>query len=233
MKRANKTVIGGFVIVAAALLVVAIAVVGSGTIFRKPDTYTLFFDRSVKGLSVGASVIFKGVKIGNVVDIDLVYDPQANDELIEAVIDVDLTRVRGVPEKLGYPDYKSFIDHGLRAKLDMQSFVTGQLIISFEFYPDKPSKLYDIKTKYPQLPTLPTSPYIFEAMEDIPVKEIASNLNQIVATVNKLMSQQTFAELDRSLRELTAAARSTRLLMEYLEEHPEALLKGKLRTKDK
>jgi paraquat-inducible protein B len=70
-------------------------------------------------------------------------------------------------------------------------------------------------------------------MEDIPVKEIASNLNQIVATVNKLMSQQTFAELDRSLRELTAATRSTRLLMEYLEEHPEALLKGKPRTKDK
>ncbi|MCX5712783.1 MAG: hypothetical protein NTY47_06990, partial [Candidatus Omnitrophica bacterium] len=165
------------------------------------------------------------------VDIDLVYDPLTNDELIETVIDVELSRVRGVPEKLGYPDFKNYIEHGLRAKLDMQSFVTGQLMISFSFYPDKPLKLYQIKTKYPQLPTLPTSPDIFEAMDDIPIKEITTNLNQIVATVNKLMSQQTFAELDRSLREMTAASRSARLLFEYLEVHPEALLKGKLRSK--
>lgn len=231
MKRANKTIIGGFVIVAAALLVMAIIIFGSGSLFSKSDKYTLFFDRSVKGLSVGASVFFRGVKIGNITSIDLVYDPQANNELIEAVIDVELSRVRGIPEKLGYPDYKSFIDQGLRAKLDMQSFVTGQLVVSFEFYPDKPSKLYNIKSKYPQLPTLPTSPDIFEAMDEVPIKEIATNLNQIVATVNKLMSQQTFAELDRSLREMTAAARSARLLFEYLEEHPEAFLKGKLKIK--
>jgi len=143
------------------------------------------------------------------------------------VIDVDLSRVRGVPETLGYPDYKSFVDHGLRAKMEMQSFVTGQLVISFEFYPNLPAKLYNVKTKYPQLPTLPTSPYILEAMDDIPVKEIATNLNQIMSTINKLMSQQTFAEVDRSLKELTAAVRSARLLFEYLEIHPEALIKGK------
>jgi hypothetical protein len=64
-------------------------------------------------------------------------------------------------------------------------------------------------------------------MDDIPVKEIATNLNQIMSTINKLMSQQTFAEVDRSLKELTAAVRSARLLFEYLEIHPEALIKGK------
>lgn len=231
MKKANKTIIGGFVIVAAALLVVAIIVFGSGSLFSKSDKYTLFFDHSVKGLSVGASVIFRGVKIGNITDIDLVYDPQSDNELIQTTIDVELSRVRGIPEKLGYPDYESYIAQGLRAKLDMQSFVTGQLMVSFEFYPDKPAKLYNIKSRYPQLPTLPASPDIFEAMDDIPLKEIATNLNQVVATVNKLMSQQTFAEIDRSLREMTAAARSARLMFEYLEEHPEAFLKGKLKNK--
>ncbi|MFA6349963.1 MAG: hypothetical protein WCY12_03445 [Candidatus Omnitrophota bacterium] len=62
MKRANKTIIGAFVIVAVVLLVVGIVAFGSGSLFRQSDKYTLFFDRSAKGLSVGASVIFKGVR---------------------------------------------------------------------------------------------------------------------------------------------------------------------------
>ena len=49
----------------------------------------------------------------------------------------------------------------------MQSFLTGQLMISFDFYPDKPAKLRGILNQYPELPTLPTSPDIFEIMDEI------------------------------------------------------------------
>jgi paraquat-inducible protein B len=227
MKEANKTIIGAFVVGAVVLLIFGIAIFGSGVIFGKSDKYVLYFDRSVKGLSAGSPVIFMGVKIGNVSEIDLVYDPVLQDELIEVIIDVSLSRVKGVPEKIGYPDYKNFIKHGLRAKLDTQSFVTGQLMISFGFYPDKPAKMHNVKEKYPELPTLPTPPDIFEVMDQVPIKEISDNLSQIVATFNKLMSSQTFAELDIAIKELTATARAMRLLAEYLEAHPEAFLKGK------
>lgn len=227
MKKANKIAIGAFVVGAVGLLILGIVVFGSGALFKKSDKYTLYFDRSVKGLSVGAPVIFKGVKLGNVHKISLVYDQESKDELIEVVIDVELALVRGLPEPLGYPDYKRFIEHGLRAKLDMQNFVTGQLMVSFGLYPDTPAKLHNLKSKYPELPVLPTQPDIFEVMDEIPIKEISQNLNQIVSSLNKIISSQGLAELDIAIREIIATARAMRLLAEYLETHPEAFLRGK------
>ena len=100
MRKINKTVIGAFVVGAVALLMVSILVFGSGQILRQADKYVLFFNGSVKGLSVGAPVIFRGVKIGNVSSIGLVYDPDTREVLIPVIVDVALARVTGVPEKV-------------------------------------------------------------------------------------------------------------------------------------
>lgn len=226
-RKANKTAIGMFVVGAVALLVAGIAVFGSGAIFKQSDKYVLFFDGSIKGLSVGAPVIFRGVKIGNVSDISLLYDPKNKNVLIPVIIDVELARVQGVPDKLGYPDYNRLVKRGLRSRLEIQNFITGQLMIGFDFYTDKPAKIYNILKQYPELPTLPISPDIFEIMEEIPIKEISHNLNEAVEGINKLVNSEGVAGLDKTLREVTQAARSIRLLSEYLEQHPEALLKGK------
>ena len=231
IRKINKTVIGAFVIGAVGLLIASILVFGSGQIFRQADKYVLFFNGSVKGLSVGAPVIFRGVKIGNVVSISLAYDQQTQEVLIPVVIDIELSRVMGIPEKPGYPDYEAFIKQGLRAKLEVQNFITGQLMLGLDFYPDKPEKLYGIIKDYPELPALPISPDIFEVMDDIPVKEITLNLEQAVAGINRLVNSEGISELGKTLKEITNSARSFGLLVEYLEQHPEALLKGKSTTK--
>ncbi|MDD3345808.1 MAG: MlaD family protein [Candidatus Omnitrophica bacterium] len=231
MKKANKTLIGAFVVGAAALLVVAVTVFGSGALFSKSDKYILFFDGSVKGLSEGAPVIFRGVKIGNVNNIKLTYDKNEGNILISVVIDVELSRVSGMPDQFGYPDYEQMVKQGLRAKLEIQNFITGQLMIGFDFYPDRLYKSYAISSKYPQLPALPISPDIFEAMSDIPVKKIADDLQQTVSGINRLVNSDGVIEMERALREVSQAARSVRLLTEYLEQHPEALLKGKTVSK--
>ncbi|MDD5501366.1 MAG: hypothetical protein PHH57_06770, partial [Candidatus Omnitrophica bacterium] len=83
----------------------------------------------------------------------------------------------------------------------------------------------------PQLPALPISPDIFEAMSDIPVKKIADDLQQTVSGINRLVNSDGVIEMERALREVSQAARSVRLLTEYLEQHPEALLKGKTVSK--
>lgn len=227
MKKADKTVVGAFVLGAVALLAIAIVVFGSKKFFRNSDKYILFFDSSVKGLSEGAPVIFKGVKIGNVSGMSLLYDPATKDVLIPVIIDVELARVEGVPEKLGYPDYVQLVKEGLRARLEVQNFITGQLMLALDFYPDKPAKVYGIIKQYPELPALPISPDIFEIMEDIPLKEISHNLDETVAGLNKLINSEGFHGLRSAIHELTQAARSVRLFTEYLEQHPEALLKGK------
>jgi len=227
IRKASKTMIGVFVVGAAALLVIAIAVFGSGALFKRSDKYVLFFDGSVKGLSVGAPVIFRGVKIGNISQVSLIYDSSTKDVLIPVIIDVELDRVRGVPDKLGYPDYSFLIKQGLRAKLEIQNFITGQLMLAFDFYPDKPEKLYGLIKTYPELPALSISPDIFAIMNEIPVKEISDNLEQTVVGINRIVNSEGIAELDKTLQEVTQAARSLRLFVEYLEQHPEALIKGK------
>ena len=232
MKRsANKTLIGAFVVGAVVLLLTAIVVFGSGSLFKPSNKYVLFFDGSVKGLSEGAPVVFRGVKIGNITSIIPVYDPQSKDVLICVIIDVELSRVNGRPDVVGYPDYAPWIKRGLRAKLEIQNFITGQLMLAFDFYPDKPAEFYGIKNKYPELPVLPVSPDIFAVMNEIPIKEISNNLKDTVIGLNKLVNsgdlQQTFYDLKKTLQEVTQASRSLHLLLEYLEQHPEALLKGK------
>jgi len=226
IRKMDKTVIGAFVVGAVCLLVTAILIFGSGNFFTQSDKYVIYFNGSVKGLSVGAPVIFRGVKIGNVSSIGLVYDPNIQQVLIPVVVDVELARVAGIPDSVGYPDYPAWVKQGLRAKLEIQSFITGQLMLAFDFYPDKPQKLYGLKG-YPELPALPISPDIFEVMDDIPIKEIAVNLEQAVEGINRLVNSKGIFEFDKTLRDVTHSARSFSLLLEYLEQHPEALLKGK------
>ncbi|MFA5008520.1 MAG: MlaD family protein [Candidatus Omnitrophota bacterium] len=227
IKKANKKLIGVFVVGAVALFIAAILVFGSGALFKQADKYFLFFDGSVKGLSTGAPVIFRGVKIGNVTDISPIYDPKSKKVLIGVIIEVELSRVEGFPERIGYPNYKMLISRGLRAGLEVQNFITGQLMIGFDFYSGEPAKMYGVVKSYPELPTLPVSPAIFDVMNQLPIKDIADNLKQTVAGINNLINSSGSRGLNNMLQEVSEAARSLRFLAEYLEKHPEAILKGK------
>ncbi|MEJ2477293.1 MAG: MlaD family protein [Desulfobacterales bacterium] len=70
-KQANRMMIGGFVVAAVVLLAASLVVFGSGKFFKKTVKYILYFDGSVKGLSVGAPVLFQGVQIGSVASITI------------------------------------------------------------------------------------------------------------------------------------------------------------------
>lgn len=85
-KQANKTVIGLFVVGAIILLVVALVVLGSGRFFKETHPYVAFFDGSVKGLSMGAPVMFRGVRIGKVEDFAVYYKRAKNKFKIPVLI---------------------------------------------------------------------------------------------------------------------------------------------------
>ena len=100
-KQANKTVIGGFVVGAVALAVVGIIIFGSGRFFSKIRRDVLYFEGSVKGLNIGAPVVFRGVKIGTVTDIRLIYNPKSVSVQIPVFIETD-------------PDKFSIVEKGRR-----------------------------------------------------------------------------------------------------------------------
>ena len=119
-KQANKTVIGAFVIGAVILVVAGVLVFGSGKFLKKTHLSVLYFQGSVKGLNIGAPVMFRGVKVGSVKDIILQYDPADLSVYIPVIIETD----RGRFERLSDVDeveersLEELIEHGLKAQLE-------------------------------------------------------------------------------------------------------------------
>jgi paraquat-inducible protein B len=230
-RKANKTIIGAFVVGAVMLLIGSLIIFGSGKLFRQTNKYVLFFEGSVKGLSVGAPVTFRGVKIGVVKEISLTFDPQTRFAFIPVIIETQPYLIKGAPIKRASENIQYLINTGLRAQLDMQSFLTGQLAVVLDFLPDKPARLLGLMKGYVEIPTV-QSPFgeLQKNIGDIPLKDISADLQESMRSLNitlKETRETIIYDVENTLREVAGAARAVRLLAEYLEQHPEAFIKGK------
>lgn len=65
-ERGTKTFIGFFVLGALALFIAFILLLGSGRLGDRNPTFVLYFETSLKGLTQGSPVYFKGIRIGKV-----------------------------------------------------------------------------------------------------------------------------------------------------------------------
>jgi paraquat-inducible protein B len=202
-KQASKTLIGAFVLGASALVVAAVIIFGSGKFFKKTFRYVLFFEGSVKGLSVGAPVIFHGVNVGRVTDIRLLFNGKDLTILIPVYIEVDPDKARvvnGDLEKEAY--FEVFIDKGLKAQLQMQSFVTGQFLINLDLYPDKPIRLVGIEKRYPEIPTISsTMEELTKTLQELPIKELIEKINHAVDSIDQIAGSPELKESIRSLNQ--------------------------------
>ena len=194
-KRASKTVIGIFVISALALVVAGVLIFGSGDFLKERYKFVLFFQDSVKGLNVGAPVVFIGVKIGEVKDIAVIEDPLKSSFYIQVIIELTSGKLKksitkefsGVKEIYEYCN--QLIEQGLRAELGLQSVVTGQLQIELDFHPEEKSVLVGTNSKYKEIPTIPSKfERLTKRIENLPIEEIvdkvSSSLNRIDALLN-------------------------------------------------
>ena len=125
--------------------------------------YVLNFTESVRGLTVGAPVDFRGIQVGEVNDIELSLDTVNNKITIPVTITIDYGRIafKGnvkTPEQL-YATREErtnyLVKQGLRAQLQTGSLLTGQLYIGFDFFPDAPPFVIDWDAKIPEFPSMP------------------------------------------------------------------------------
>jgi phospholipid/cholesterol/gamma-HCH transport system substrate-binding protein len=218
-KQANKTVIGIFVVVAIALVVAAVLILGSGKFFKQTFKAVCYFEGSVGGLNIGAPVVFRGVRIGSVTDVILSVESTKMVFTIPVYIEIepDKFSVVGVrPKQLGQ-NLKSLIDRGLRASLETQSIVTGQMQVGLDFKPDKPAKFAEIKydQKIPEIPTVPTPMQeLTKKIEKIPIDEIFEKLNVTIGSINKLVSSP---EIVKAIESVSLAVGDVRKLVQNVD----------------
>ena len=179
-KKISSTLIGGFVLGALALLVIAVIAFGSGRLFRKTKEFVVYFDRDVNGLNIGAPVKFKGVEVGSVKNILLQLDQSLEVPSIPVLFEIDLKKITSRGATLTLLEdpaaLKAAIDRGLRAQLRTESLVTGVLYIGIDLFPGTPVKFVQAAgSKYPEIPAVPTT---LERVE-VTAGEILAKLSEV------------------------------------------------------
>ncbi len=215
MSEKQQTVaIGAFVLGAGLIaLLTLIYLLGSG--FGKTEKVVMVFDGSVKGLNVGAPLALRGVKVGEVTDIDLILDSAKTNVimLIEANFDAENIQRKGITDT---DLTEELISRGLRAQLNSQSLLTGLLYVELDFHPESAFNLEDIDSPYLQFPTIPTNlERITKKLEDLDISRLTDELESISSGVNSLVSSKQFQQLPadladtlESVRELTTQLRA-------------------------
>ncbi len=201
-RAASKTLIGAFVIGGVALTLAGIIIFGSGKLFSKTIINVMYFQGSVRGLNVGSPVTLRGVKIGAVKRIDLIYDAKSLSFVIPVYVEIDPKRMIYVGHKPGTEHTKELIEKGLRAQLEMQSMVTGQLSINLDFFPDKDVRLLGLDKEVDEIPTIPSGLEEFlKTAQDMPIKELMNKIMRSIEGIEKVVNSPNVASSLRSLDE--------------------------------
>lgn len=199
MAKASPRSIGLFVIGAVALLLGAIAVFGSGNLFRKTYPFVSYFDGSVAGLDPGAAVKLRGVTIGQVREIRLAIPGQtrvAEDFRIPVLweIDNDLLVKHGGSGDVSEALIDTLIAAGLRATLKQESFVTGKKFIGLELFPDTDYRLEGVAYgDYREIPTAATG-----------LAELQGSISQLIAKLTALDADSLIGSLTQTISSLEA-----------------------------
>ncbi len=223
VKKAEKALIGIFVIGALVLFIVAVVIFGSGRFFKDTKKFIVFFDTSIKGLNVGAPVMFRGVKIGSVTDIKIMMSDAEKKINIPVFIELDPSDLGGKDVfSLERDQIDSAIVKGLRAQLQIQSFVTGQLLVALDFFPATPITLLGYVKDFQEIPVVPTRLEELErTLNDLPLKDMVKKLDSVVGGVEKLVNA---AETRESIASVNATLNDTQRFIERLDKKMDPLL---------
>jgi len=220
-KPIGKPLIGAFVVGAVALAVVGLFVLGGGEFLKKKYMRVMYFDGSVKGLKVGAPVTFRGVEIGTVTNIAIRTNTEDLTTRIPVIVEIDPGSIETTGGDLEN-QLPRLIKRGLRAQLELQSMVTGQLQIELDFMPDTKARLVGGKTKYAEIPTVPSALSKFaKELQKIPIQEIAHRVSAVLASIEKFMGNP---ELNQSVKNLNQTILDMQKLVNDVGRHVDPLL---------
>jgi paraquat-inducible protein B len=230
----NKTLIGGFIIGAAVLVVAGLLIFGSGNLFQDRKQSVLYFDGSVKGLGLGSGVQFKGVPIGKVTKINLIHAPDKQEFYTRVVVETTGEVVKVVNRKkpgeletkeMTMENIDFMIANGLRAKLQLESFVTGKLLVALDLHPGAPLDLKGYDQELKELPTLLSDfETLTKAFGNLKLTELVQTTKKAIDGIEALVNAP---DLQAAPRTLNTTLKSYRKLADNLDRQV-GTLKGTL-----
>ncbi len=176
-----------------------------GKALRLPDTaeetYQMVFEESVRGLSVGAPVDFRGVVIGEVTAIDVDFDAKNLDVRIPVEVRLYPDRLHGKTKQGAVPPgalIDKLVARGLRAQLRSGSLITGQLFVALDFFPEAPKTTVLKRTGHAEFPTVASS-----------LQELQATLLSLARKLDKLPLEGTVNDARKSLQALESTLVAT------------------------
>jgi paraquat-inducible protein B len=185
------------------------------------NRFLLNFEQSVGGLTVGAPVQFRGIKIGEVTDVRLIYDFVTETPRIPVMIVLHPELIEFVGHESGtlQERWKSMVARGMRAQLQTGNLITGQLLVGLDFHPDAPPAEIIMSGSVPELPTIPSPIEVLKAgltqfvnrLSSMPLEQIGANLNQMLkelSTLSGTLNDEMMPSLVATLTEAEKALAS-------------------------
>jgi paraquat-inducible protein B len=188
---------------------------------KEPDTiaarYVLYFNETLRGLSVGAPLTLLGLPAGEVTEIGLDIDPRTS-------------RIRGRVEVVAYPQrliarlgaqqaamgqqltqsaaqrhalIQELVEkRGVRAQLRSGNLLTGQLFVALDYFPDAPKAKIDWTQPVPVLPVVPST-----------IPDLEAKLSGILAKLDKLPLEEIGGDVTKALASLDSTLKDASRLL--------------------
>ena len=183
-RKAHPTRIGLFMLGALALLVAAVVVVSGGRVFANRERAVAYFDGSVYGLQLGAPVVFRGVRLGSVVGIGVVYQGRPGQYAIPVELEIERATTT----------VADLVGQGLNAQLSTQSLLTGLLYVDLDLRSTPGQPVRRRSDGLTQIPTLPTTlQSLQKQLQNVDLTQLLGDVSAVAAGLRQLVGNPKLA----------------------------------------
>jgi len=189
------------------------------SMFTRSVPFVAKFTSSVSGLAAGSPVTLRGLKIGEVDSVSLVYDPVLDNVVVPVHFALEPGRIAMLELPTGGDldsRMRALVQRGLRVRLESGNLLTGQKQLAMDIYNDAaPGQLGKENDAY-VIPVLGGSAddvataaaNLVNRLNSIPFESIGRNLDQTLAGVNGLVNDKQLGESVTALRATLASTQS-------------------------
>lgn len=180
--------------------------------------FVILIEDTIRGLTVGAPVEYRGLEIGKVLEINLPNNTKnqigSEDYAIPVLITIQPSRVQQPDNRQGADFVRQqtllWIEQGLRASLKVGNILTGGLYVDLQHHNDVEPEQYQTFLGYDVIPTTRGEfaqithkvTDVLDTINGIPFDDIANNTNTLLSTLDQtaLSFQQTAKGLESLLQ---------------------------------